>query len=78
MNLQTFKNRIAKLGPHPGPQRKPTTVETRQELDRFLAEIQSRPAGAINRDSGGLREAEQECDRVQVVLANLYSQQATP
>ena len=73
MNLQTFKNRIAKLGPHPGPQRKPTTVETRQELDRFLAKIEARPARSINPDNTGLREAQQECDRVQVALANLYN-----
>jgi hypothetical protein len=66
LKAQTERERL-------GPQRKPTTVETRQELDRFLAKIEARPARSINPDNTGLREAQQECDRVQVALANLYN-----
>jgi hypothetical protein len=44
MSFESIRNRIAKLGPRPkGWQRKPTTAENRQELERFLKEIESRP-----------------------------------
>ena len=52
MDLRTLKNRLGKLEPRPRPagwRRKPTTAENRQELDRFLKEIESRPKPAVAR-----------------------------
>jgi hypothetical protein len=77
MDLRTFKNRIGKLGPRPGPQRKSTTVETRQELDRFLAEIASRPIPAVapkrsEAEEASLAAAQAEVARVLGILDRLY------
>ena len=78
MNLERYRNRIAKLGPRPPAWRpKPTTSETRQELARFIAEIASRPIPAVapqlseaNKES--LRAAQSELERVSAILGRLY------
>lgn len=52
-----------------GPQRKPTTFETRQELDRILAKLENLPADASpHPDTRGLAEARAEIDRVLAVM----------
>jgi hypothetical protein len=67
LKAQTERERL-------GPQRKSTTVETRQELDHFLAEIEARPAGAApHPDKSGQVEVLAELDRVQTILDNLYN-----
>jgi hypothetical protein len=74
MDLRSLKHRLGKLGPRPGPGRKATTAETRQELDHFLAEIEARPAGAApHPDKSGQVEVLAELDRVQTILDNLYN-----
>jgi len=50
LRLANLKNRVARLAPRPRPRgwkRKPTTAESRQALDRLLAEIESKtkPSG---------------------------------
>jgi len=76
MSFESIRNRIAKLGPKPpGWQRKPTTSETRQELQRILAHVESLPADAPpHPDSRGLVEAQQELDRI---LAAMDARDAT-
>ena len=66
----SIRNRIAKLGPRPkGWKRKPTTAENRQELERFLKEIESRPKPAVARvptpaEAREIDEARAELDRI--------------
>jgi hypothetical protein len=69
MDLRAIKNRIRKLGPRPGQRRKPTTSETRQELDRILAKLESLPTDAPpHPDTTGLAAAEAELDRMLAVI----------
>jgi len=67
MSFESIRNRIAKLGPKPpGWRRKPTTAENRQELERFLKEIESRPKPTVARvpTPREIDEARAELDRI--------------
>jgi hypothetical protein len=76
--LETAERRA---GTKPAPRRrrpKPTTAETRQELDRILAHIESLPPGApANTEPGHptVEEARRELDRV---LASMSKRDAEP
>ncbi len=81
INLSSLRGQIERLrilAESESPRRKPTTSEIRNELERVLAEIESRPADAPpHPDVTGLREAQQELARVLVVLNRLYPQEAS-
>jgi hypothetical protein len=70
LSFESIRNRIAKLGPKPpGWQRKPTTAEARQELDRLLAKMENMPVDPnppepTPAEARQIAWAQAECDRM--------------